>query len=93
MSKKIISIMLAVIMLVSAMCISVSAATGKAGDYYYTDINFEFAPNGELLYFHMYSPVDIVSSNYGDQMLSIDELMEIAKEKLIASSASNCKDN
>ncbi|MBR5517962.1 MAG: hypothetical protein IKV86_02940 [Clostridia bacterium] len=38
MSKKIISIMLAVIMLVSAMCISVSAATGKAGDYYYTDI-------------------------------------------------------
>ena len=57
--------------------------------YYYTDINFEFAPNGELLYFHMYSPVDIVSSNYGDQMLSIEELMEIAKEKLIASSASN----
>ena len=38
MSKKIISIILVVIMLVSAMCISVSAATGKAGNYYYTDI-------------------------------------------------------
>ena len=57
--------------------------------YYYTDVNFEFAPNGELLYFHMYSPVDIVDSNYIDNTLSIDELMEIAKEKLIASSASN----
>ena len=57
--------------------------------YYYTDVNFEFAPNGELLHFHMYSPVDIVDSSYVDNTLSIDELMEIAKEKLIASSASN----
>ena len=57
--------------------------------YYYTDANFEFAPNGELLFFHMYSPVDIVGSNYADQALSIDELMAIAKEKLVASSASN----
>lgn len=57
--------------------------------YYYTDVNFEFAPNGELLYFHMYSPVDIVDSSYVENTLSIDELMEIAKEKLIASSASN----
>lgn len=57
--------------------------------YYYTDVNFEFAPNGELLFFHMYSPVDIVGSSYADQALSIDELMEIAKEKLVASSASN----
>ena len=37
----------------------------------------------------MYSPVDIVDSSYVDNTLSIDELMEIAKEKLIASSASN----
>lgn len=57
--------------------------------YYYTDVNFEFAPNGELLFFNMYSPVDIVDSSYGDQTLSIDELMVIAKEKLIESSASN----
>lgn len=57
--------------------------------YYYTDVNFEFAPNGELLFFHMYSPVDIVGSSYADQALSIDELMEIAKEKMVASSASN----
>lgn len=57
--------------------------------YYYTDANFEFAPNGELLFFHMYSPVDIVDSSYVDNTLSIDELMEIAKEKLIASHASD----
>lgn len=57
--------------------------------YYYTDVNFEFAPNGELLHFHMYSPVDIVDSSYVDNTLSIDELMEIAKEKLIASHASD----
>ena len=38
MIKKITSIMLVAIMLISAMCISVNAAIDKAGDYYYTDI-------------------------------------------------------
>lgn len=38
MFKKVISIMLATIMLASLMCIGVSAAYGKAGNYYYTDI-------------------------------------------------------
>lgn len=38
MVKKIISVTLAAIMLVSALCVGVNAAYGKAGDYYYTDI-------------------------------------------------------
>lgn len=38
MIKKIISVMLVAIMLVSALCIGVNAAYGKAGNYYYTDI-------------------------------------------------------
>lgn len=57
--------------------------------YYYTDAFFRFAPNGELLWFHMYSPVDIVNYNHETQAISIEELMEIAKQNLISSSASS----
>ncbi len=38
MIKKIISVMLVTIMLISTLCIGVNAAYGKAGNYYYTDI-------------------------------------------------------
>ena len=38
MLKKIISVAVATIMLVSLLCVGVSAAYGKAGNYYYTDI-------------------------------------------------------
>lgn len=57
--------------------------------YYYTDAQFVFAPNGELMTFSMYSPVDIVSSDFETDTLSVEELLEIAKENLISSSASS----
>ena len=38
MIKKIISVMLVTVMIASLMCIGVNAASGKAGNYYYTDI-------------------------------------------------------
>lgn len=57
--------------------------------YYYTDAQFTFAPNGELMTFRMYSPVDIVSTDYETETLSVEELLEIAKENLISSSASS----
>jgi hypothetical protein len=57
--------------------------------YYYTDAQFTFAPNGELMTFSMRSPVDIVSTDYETETLSVEELLEIAKENLISSSASS----
>ena len=57
--------------------------------YYYTDAGFRFSPNGDLINFRMYSPVDIVSSNYENETLSIDELLEIAKVHLMSSNASD----
>ena len=57
--------------------------------YYYTDVEFVFAPNGELMNFRMYSPVDIVASDYETNTLSVAELFEIAKENLVTSSASS----
>jgi len=57
--------------------------------YYYTDVEFEFSPNGDLINFSMYSPVDIVDSSYETESLSIETLLDIAKEHLITSSASN----
>jgi hypothetical protein len=57
--------------------------------YYYTDVQFTFAPNGELIHFSMYSPVDIVSSDFETETLSVEELMEIAKVNLVSSSASS----
>ena len=38
MCKKIISVLLITVILASLMCVGVSAAKGKAGNYYYTDI-------------------------------------------------------
>ena len=38
MIKKIISVMLVTVMIASLMCAGVNAASGKAGNYYYTDI-------------------------------------------------------
>ncbi len=57
--------------------------------YYYTDVKFEFSPNGDLINFSMYSPVDIVDSSYDTESMSVEALLDIAKENLISSSASN----
>lgn len=55
-------------------------------NYFYADVGFEFAPNGELLSFMMYSPVEIVDSVNSGDVLSVETLLEKAKEYLTASS-------
>lgn len=62
---------------------SLKDETGYAAEQYYSDINFEFAPNGELLSFFCYSPLEVqevVNSNV--KVLSILELLEIAHSQL-----------
>lgn len=52
--------------------------------YYYTDVNFRFAPNGELLLFRLYSPVTITNSApAGTGQMSVEDLLEIAKSHLV----------
>lgn len=57
-----------------------------ASNYYFTDVNFIFAPGGELLYFEMYSPVDVTNLVTENAVtLSIDSLIERAKNHLMLS--------
>lgn len=54
-----------------------------ASNYYLTDVHFRFAPNGDLLYFELQSPVDIkhiVNDNVAVHPIS--ELLESAKNIL-----------
>ena len=54
-----------------------------ASNYYYTDANFEFAPNGTLLSCKITSPIDtdqIIEKNC--QILDFDKIIEIAKSNL-----------
>lgn len=55
--------------------------------YYYTDVRFEFAPGGELLFFNMDSPVDIVESSVDSNTLTVTQLLEAAKIHLSERSA------
>lgn len=51
-----------------------------ASNYYLTDVEFLFSPDGTLLSFHLFSPVDVINIvNKNPAVLSMDELMEIAK--------------
>lgn len=61
------------------------AENPEASNYYYADVSFEFAPNGELLSFSMYSPVEIVDSVAYDGALPMERLLTHAKEHLTAS--------
>ncbi|MBQ7801137.1 MAG: hypothetical protein IJ375_02295 [Oscillospiraceae bacterium] len=54
-------------------------------NYYYADVEFDFAPNGQLIDFTMYSPIEIVDSVEYDGVLSMDQLLEKAKDALTAS--------
>lgn len=59
-----------------------------ASNYYLTDTLFKFSVNGELLYFEMYSPVDVKNViNPNVLVLSVDELMQIAVNHLSLSDA------
>lgn len=55
--------------------------------YYYTDVHFEFAPGGELMFFNMDSPVDIVASSVTGNLLTVEQLLEAAKSHLFGLSA------
>lgn len=54
-----------------------------SASYYYTDVNFIFAPNGELISFVMYSPLEVKETlNPNVAVKSIEELMEAARQYL-----------
>lgn len=55
--------------------------------YYYTDVHFEFAPGGELMFFNLDSPVDVVESSVVNDMLTVEQLLEVAKSYLSELSA------
>ena len=58
-----------------------SSAEG-AQHYYYSDASFTFAPDGTLLDFSIYSPVDITDVNNDAETLDPDELLKAAKTML-----------
>lgn len=54
-----------------------------ASNYYYTDINFEFSANGDLIQFMLFSPLDIYQTiNDNVAVLPLDTLLEYAKSNL-----------
>lgn len=59
-----------------------SSAEG-AQHYYYSDASFTFAPDGTLLDFSIYSPVDITDVNNDAETLTLDELLNAAKTILM----------
>ena len=56
-----------------------------ASNYYYADVEFDFAPSGQLMSFMMYSPIEIADSVEYDGVLPLDQLMTRAEEELTAS--------
>lgn len=58
-------------------------------NYYYADVEFEFSANGDLISFSMYSPIEIVDTLSSGEVLTVDALMDKAKEYLAASTASD----
>lgn len=59
-----------------------SSAEG-AQHYYYSDASFTFAPDGTMLDFSIYSPVDITDVNNDAETLAPDELLNAAKTMLM----------
>lgn len=54
-----------------------------ASNYYLTDASFQFSVNGDLIYFDMYSTIDVKEIlNDNVATLSMDELIERAKDHL-----------
>lgn len=53
-----------------------------ASTYYLTDVYMEFSPDGHLLDFKLFSPVDIIDSNSEHSTLSMEELLDQAAAML-----------
>ena len=54
-----------------------------ASNYYLTDVTFKFNVDGEIVYFELYSPVDVKSViNINVQTLNTDQLLQLAKNHL-----------
>lgn len=57
--------------------------------YYFTDVQFEFSANGDLISFDMYSPVDVKETSHDAEPITFEDLYEIAKANLIGSTYSD----
>lgn len=54
----------------------------NASNYYLTDAELAFAPNGTLLSAEICSPIDVLSTEASENLLSMAELNEIARTEL-----------
>lgn len=67
---------------------NLKSETTYASNYYLTDAQFVFSPDGTLLSFQLFSPVDITSViSEKPKVRSMDELLEIAKNHFILTDA------
>lgn len=61
---------------------SLKSTESYASNYYLTDVQFTFSPDGKLLNFEMYSPVDTTSViNSNVETLSFSELFQLAQTR------------
>ena len=66
-----------------AQLTNMRSSSEGAQHYYYSDASFTFAPDGTLLDFSIYSPVDITDVNNDAETLTLDELLNAAKTILM----------
>lgn len=67
----------------TAQLSSLKGTSEYASNYYYSDVEFQFSTNGNLLSFNMKSPVDIISViNPSVKVLDFNDLMRIAENQL-----------
>ena len=72
---------------------NLKSSKDSALNYYYTDAEFVFSPNGELIDFTLFSPVDLIEvSNENGTILSIDVLLEEAEKYFIQFDSSKYSD-
>ena len=58
-------------------------------NYYYADVEFEFSANGALIWFMMYSPIEIVESLDSGAVMTVGQLMDKAKEYMAATTSAD----
>lgn len=67
----------------TAQLSSLKGTSEYTSNYYYSDVEFQFSTNGNLLSFHMKSPVDVISViNPSVKVLDFNDLMQIAENQL-----------
>ena len=65
----------------------------NASNYHTANVLFSFSANGDLIYFEMQSPVDVTTVvNEGAAILSMEELMEKAKDHLSLTGLEEARD-